>query len=170
MAGARSQAGGVGGLRLHTSAPVPSGEFSVSLCRTGKLLTYRRKFQTGLAVGSILHDLSPNPSTRGRCGPLATSADRSELDQAEGHGGAENRGDPGLKADRPGSLIERTGGFDLIGRETGSRPKGPFEGFGRTRPEGTGSGSMDGAGLDLVEHRRPGARQDTADHHRGSPR
>jgi len=29
---------------------------------------------------------------------------------------------------------------------------------------------MDGAGLDLVERRRPGARQDTADHHRGSPR
>ena len=29
---------------------------------------------------------------------------------------------------------------------------------------------MDGAGLDLVERRRPGARQDTADHRRGSPR
>ena len=29
---------------------------------------------------------------------------------------------------------------------------------------------MDGAGFDPVERRRPRARQDTADHHRGSPR
>ncbi|MDP2763519.1 MAG: hypothetical protein Q8O54_01625, partial [Brevundimonas sp.] len=67
-------------------------------------------------------------------GPLASSADRSELDQAEGHGGAENRGDPGIKADRPGSLIERTGGFRP--QRTGDRIKaqGTFQWL---RPEKT---------------------------------
>ena len=176
MAGARGQARGPG-QRLIAASSGPDTPVSTkfpadfaSLCRSHKIFTCRRKFEKEHRPPPALHDLPPRSPTGGRSGPLATSADRSELDQAEGHGGAETRGDPGIKADRPGSLIERTGGFDLNGRETGSRPKGPFKGFGRRRPEGTGSGSMDGAGLDLVERRRPGARQDTADHHRGSPR
>jgi hypothetical protein len=182
MAGAGGEAGSLGRHliafepdRRHPEARKQAvwNEFPASfasLCRSHKTFTYRRKFENRHRMPAILHDLSSAPSTTARSGPLATSADRSELDHAEGHGGAETRGDPGIKADRPGSLIDRTGGFDLNGRETGSRPKGPFKGFGRRRPEGTGSGSMDGAGLDLAERRRPGARQDTADHHRGSPR
>jgi len=72
----------------------------------------------------------------------------SELDQAEGHGGAEIRGDPGLKANRPGSLTRRYGwSSDHNGREAGSRPQGDVEGFGQRRNrKGTGSGSKDGAG------------------------
>ena len=94
-----------------------------SLCRSHKTFTYRRKFENRHRMPAILHDLSSAPSTTARSGPLASSADRSELDQAEGHGGAETRGDPGIKADRPGSLIERTGGVSTL--TDGRQDQGP---------------------------------------------
>jgi ABC-type oligopeptide transport system ATPase subunit len=82
-----------------------------------------------------------------------------------------NPGRPGAQSG-PARLSDRThrGVSTLTDGRQDQGPKDPSKGFGPGRPEGTGSGSMDGAGLDLVERRRPGARQDTADHHRGSPR
>jgi len=120
-----------------------------SLCRSHKTFTYRRKFENRHRMPAILHDLSSAPSTTARSGPLASSADRSELDQAEGHGGAETRGDPGIKADRPGSLIERTGGFRP--RRTGDRIKAQGT-LQRLRPEKTGGNRI---GIDGRRGARP---------------
>ena len=119
------------------------------LCRSHKTFTCRRKFEDRHRVMPVLHDLSPRPPTDGRSGPLATSTDRSELDQAEGHGGAETRGDPGIKADRPGSLIERTGGFRP--RRTGDRIKAQGT-LQRLRPEKTGGNRI---GIDGRRGARP---------------
>lgn len=117
----------------------------------------------------LRHDLSPRRSTGVASVPLAGSPDWSERSLAEGHGGAEIRGDPGLRSG-PARLSDpndqtfseaRHKGQDQGSRTRRPRPHGPRR---------TGSGSMDDAGPDLVERRRPGARQNTADHRRGSLR
>ena len=129
MAGARGQARGPGqrliiassGPNMPVSTKLPA--HFASLCRSHKIFTCRRKFEKEHRPPPALHDLPPRSPTGGHSGPLATSADRSELDQAEGHGGAETRGDPGIKADRPGSLIERTGGVSTL--TDGRQDQGP---------------------------------------------
>jgi hypothetical protein len=75
--------------------------------------------------------------TAGRVRALASYPVSSERQRAEGHGGAENRGDPGLKANRPGSLTRRFGrSSDPTGgrQDPGSRtPKASAGGFMENR-------------------------------------